>query len=119
MDAPNSTKATATTSDEREQAFLSFLRSHLTDDGSSPVGMPGYRLHITAWLLWCQSQHVRTSEATLSDIRHYRRMLATEGVDPRVVSHKLLVLRRFYHHAVKNGLAVENPALGVFPFHGC
>jgi hypothetical protein len=46
-------------------------------------------------------------------------MLASESIDPRVVSHKLLVLRRFYHQAVKSGIAVENPALGIYPFHGC
>jgi site-specific recombinase XerD len=120
MDAPHRAEAThTTTADEREQAFLAFLRRHLSDDGSSPVAMPGYRSHITAWLLWCHDRQIRASEATVAHIRHYRRVLANEGLDPRLVSHKLLVLRRFYHHAVNSGIAVENPALGVYPFHGC
>jgi site-specific recombinase XerD len=120
MDVPNRARASqTTTADDREQAFLAFLRDHLADDGSSPVAMPGYRSHITAWLLWCHERQIRVSEATVVDIRHYRRLLATEGLDPRLVSHKLLVLRRLYHHAVKSGIAVENPALGVYPFHGC
>ena len=52
MDAPHRADAShTTTAVDREQAFLTFLRRHLTDDGSSPVAMPGYRSHITAWLL--------------------------------------------------------------------
>ncbi|HEX3244570.1 MAG TPA: hypothetical protein VHX16_04125 [Chloroflexota bacterium] len=120
MDAPRPARGSQTsTADDREQAFLAFLRGHLSDDGSSPVAMPGYRSHITAWLLWCHERQIRVSEATATDIRRYRRMLASESIDPRVVSHKLLVLRRFYHQAVKSGIAVENPALGIYPFHGC
>ncbi|MFN0072964.1 MAG: hypothetical protein ACKVVP_15880 [Chloroflexota bacterium] len=120
MDASNRAGVSqTTTAGDREQAFLAFVRSHLADDGGSPVAMPGYRSHISAWLLWCHHQKIQVSQATIADVRQYRRLLAVEGIDPRVVSHKLLVLRRFYHHAVKSGLAVENPALGIFPFHSC
>ena len=45
MDAPRPARGSQTsTADDREQAFLAFLRNHLTDDGSSPVAMPGLPL---------------------------------------------------------------------------
>ena len=120
MDAPERARAVETaTAEEREQAFRAYVHSQLADDGTSPVAMPGYRTHLAAWLLWCREHEIQLSEVTVADVRHYRRMLAVEGADQRNISHKCLVLRRFYHGAVNGKFIRENPALGIFPFHGC
>jgi site-specific recombinase XerD len=104
---------------EREQAFWSFFRAQVADDGSSPVLMPGYRAHLTAWAIWCRDKGISPLAATLLDVGAYRRSMAAEEVPASVMTHKLLVLRRFYHAVVNAGLRSDNPALGIYPFTGC
>ena len=120
MDPANGRSLTdVSTAEEREQAFWTFFRGQVADDGSSRVLMLGYRAHLTAWMIWCRDHGISALSASAQDVRSYRRSLAAEGVDPPLMMHKLLVMRRFYHSVVSFHLRKDNPALGIYPFHGC
>ena len=120
MDGPQRlTGPQAATDQERHRAFTRFFHGHIADDGSPGGGIAGYRAHVVAWVMWCQSRGLNPVDASPSDVRAYRRSLVAADTRPPVIAHKLAVMRRFYQALQAAGLREGNPAAGIFPSDAC
>ena len=72
-----------------------------------------YQNQIQTWLTWCSENSVPPGQATIEDVKNWRKDLVDTGAKPSTISLKLTTIRRFYQSAVDRGLLNTNPAINV------
>jgi len=72
-----------------------------------------YQNQIQIWLTWCSENSVCPGQATIEDVKNWRKDLVDSGAKPSTISLKLTTVRRFYQSAVDRGLIENNPANNV------
>ncbi len=96
--------------------FAQFLNVDVAAGNASTDTLKNYACQTKKYLDWCQEFGVNPLTATQSDIKQYRRwLIEVKKYKPATISLKLIVVRRLYAAAVKKGLILTNPAIGVTP----
>ncbi len=96
--------------------FAQFLNVDVAAGNASTDTLKNYACQTKKYLDWCKEFGVNPLTATQSDIKQYRRWpIEVKKYKPATISLKLIVVRRLYAAAVKKGLILTNPALGVSP----
>ena len=72
-----------------------------------------YQNQIQIWLAWCSENSVYPGQATIEDVKNWRKDLVGSGAKSSTISLKLTTVRRFYQSAVDRGLIENNPANNV------
>ena len=98
------------------ESFAQFLNVDVAAGNASTDTLKNYACQTKKYLDWCKEFGVNPLTATQSDIKQYRRwLIEVKKYKPATISLKLIVVRRLYAAAVKKGLILTNPALGVSP----
>ena len=96
--------------------FAQFLNVDVAAGNASTDTLKNYACQTKKYLDWCKEFGVNPLTATQSDIKQYRRwLIEVKKYKPATISLKLIVVRRLYAAAVKKGLILTNPAIGVTP----
>ena len=98
-----------------EGAFRMFLRMDVANGDASPDTVRGYLSAARSWLQYCQEIGVNPVAVTEDHVMHYRARLVDYGYKAGTISHRLIVVRRFYEALRWRGIRQDNPAIGVRP----
>jgi len=101
------------TPDDLLDAFAQFLRIDVANGDASLDTIAGYRSQVAQWVDWCAANSIDPAMATEHDVKLYRQSLVESGYKASSISHKLVVLRRFYASAQQRGWRSDNPVDGV------
>ena len=102
--------------DDFLESFAQFLNVDVAAGNASPDTLKNYACQTKKYLDWCRQLGINPRQASHEDIKQYRRWLVeVKQYKPATISLKLIVVRRLYAAAVKQGLLSTNPAIGVTP----
>jgi site-specific recombinase XerD len=96
----------------QQMTFIDQYRDHIARVGKSAHTVKAYNRDVGAFALWWvrnTGQEFSPQVVDPRDIREYRGYLMRQRRAPATINRKLIALRRFFHWAKREGMAVDNP----------
>ncbi len=96
-----------------DSAELDIFIDHLwLEDGLSKNTLTSYRLDLTSFALWAQTQHKQLLTVDQADIQQYLAVKFPQS-KPRSISRLIASLRRFYRYCLRENKIIVDPTLQI------
>ena len=95
-------------------ALTGFIRHLQSEKRHSPRTCEHYQRDLQRLVAWLADNGLNDwSELSAHDVRRYVARLSRDGLSGRSIARHLSSIRRFYQYLLREGLAIDNPALDI------